>query len=182
MTIQHTVTESNPTVDVVTPIKRPAGRPKGVKSTTSSQAISDRFLDLCRQGHSLTQISAAMNIPKEQFERWSKDKVKHKSFVKAFQDGKTAWQAYHETLLQKMIRGEIKAASAEISAQQFVLKTQFKSEWTEKTDSKIEITAINRMSDDQLEAQILNLLSKTQVQAYLLEEAANSQVSVELPT
>lgn len=149
--------------------KRPRGRPKNSKSTTSSKSVSIDFLELCRKGLSLVQISDTLGVPKETMERWSRDKIRHKEFSKAFDLGKTAWQAYHETLLQDMISGKSgkKYASAEISAQQFVLKTQFKSEWTEKTDQKIEVNHINQLTNDQLEQQILNLIGKPQIRQYL---------------
>lgn len=162
------------TTDVIAPKKRKAGRPKGTGNPLGSKSIASQFLVMCKQGLSLTQIADKLCLPKEQLERWSRDKVKHKEFVKAFELGKTAWQAYHETLLQKMISGQDgKYASAEISAQQFVLKTQFKSEWTEKNDSKIEISHVGRLTDDQLEQQILNLLGKSQIQTYILQEQDN---------
>lgn len=161
-------------VDVISPKRKKAGRPKGTVCTTSSKSIAPQFLVMCKQGLSLTQIADKLSLPKEQLERWSRDKVKHKEFVKAFELGKTAWQAYHETLLQKMISGQDgKYASAEISAQQFVLKTQFKSEWTEKNDQKLEISHVGRLTDDQLEQQIMQLLGKSQIQTYILNEQDN---------
>lgn len=152
-------------------IKRPRGRPKNTKSKSSKSVATD-FLDLCKKGLSLVQISDTLGIPKDTMERWSRDKARHKEFSKAFEQGKTAWQAYHETLLQDMISGKSgkKYASAEISAQQFVLKTQFKSEWTEKTDQKIEINHVNTLTDEQLEQQILSLMNRQQIQAYLLQQ------------
>jgi hypothetical protein len=73
-----------------------------------------------------------------------------------------------------MITGQDgKYASAEITAQQFVLKTQFKSEWTEKSEAKLEVNHVGRLSDDQLEQQILNLLSKSQLQNYIIEDIDN---------
>lgn len=156
-------------------IKRPRGRPKnsGTNKSKSSKSISNDFLELCRNGLSLVQISDKLGVPKETMERWSRDKVRHKDFAKAFELGKTAWQAYHETLLQDMISGKSgrKYASAEISAQQFVLKTQFKSEWTEKTDQKIEINHINSLTNDQLEQQIMNLMGKTSIKNYLSQHS-----------
>ncbi len=144
------------------------------QSLTTSKAIAPVFLDYCRQGLSLTQIADKLGVSKEQLERWSRDKKKHKEFANIFDKGKTAWQAYHETLLQKMITGEDgKYASAEITAQQFVLKTQFKSEWTEKSEAKLEVNHVGRLSDDQLEQQILNLLSKSQMQNYIMEDAVS---------
>lgn len=150
--------------------KRPRGRPKGL-STTSAKGIAGRFLEMCKQGLSLTQIADKLEIPRETLEAWSRDKRGHREFVKVFQKGKTAWQAYHETLLQKMITGEDgKYAAAEISAQRFVLETQFKAEWQVKSEAKIEVNHVGRLSDEQLEQQILNLLSKSQLQTYIAED------------
>ncbi len=143
-------------------------------SLTTSKAIAPVFLNYCKQGLSLTQIADKLEVSKDTLERWARDKKKHKEFAKVFEKGKTAWQAYHETLLQKMITGQDgKYASAEITAQQFVLKTQFKSEWTEKSEAKLEVNHVGRLSDDQLEQQILNLLSKSQLQNYIIEETDN---------
>jgi hypothetical protein len=152
--------------------KRPRGRPKA-SVTKNSKTLAPEFIELCKQGLSLVQIADKLNIGKDTLERWSRDKVRHKDFSKAFEQGKTAWQAYHETLLQDMISGKSgkKYASAEISAQQFVLKTQFKSEWTEKTDTKIEVNHINQLTNDQLEQQILMLLGKTNIQNYINENS-----------
>jgi hypothetical protein len=163
MTTSNNIENNNKAVG-----KRPRGRPKSNTSKNASKTISGEFLGLCRKGLSLVQISDTLGIPKETMEKWSRDKVRHKEFSKAFEQGKTAWQAYHETLLQDMISGKSgkKYASAEISAQQFVLKTQFKSEWQEKTDTKIEVNHINQLTDDQLEQQILMLLNKQQIHAH----------------
>jgi hypothetical protein len=167
-------------------VKKKAGRPKGTKAKlnrSSSKSIAPEFLKLCKEGLSLIQISAKLDIPKETLVGWSTDKKTHNLFSKAFLQGQTAWQAYHENLLQKMISGEDgkKYAAAEISAQQFILKTQFKADWTEKQDvNKIEINNVARMSDEQLEQQILNLLSKSNIQSYLNSSLADDSNKLKL--
>lgn len=145
-----------------TPKKK--GRPK---STTTSKAVAPRFLALCKEGLSLTQISAKLEVPRETFERWYRERKHNTEFAKAFEQGKTAWQAYHETLLQEMISGSRHSSAAEISAQQFVLRTQFRSEWTDKQDAKVEVSHVTKLTDNQLEEQILNLLNKNQVKSYI---------------
>ncbi len=170
-----------------TVVKKKAGRPKGsVKKTgfKTAKAVLTPFLDLCSKGYSLTQISAELDVPKDTLIAWSTSKGKNEqSFVKAFRQGQTLWQAYHENLLQKMISGEDgkKYASAEISAQQFILKTQFKDSWTEKQDpTKIEINNVSRLSDEQLEQQILHLLSKSNIKNYLSNSVENADNKLKL--
>lgn len=160
-------------------VKRKRGRPKkdpnAIKKT--SKGIASVFIELCKKGMSLTQIADFLDIPKETLETWSRDKTKHSAFATAFKRGKTAWQAYHENLLQTMITGSsgIKYAAAEIAAQRFVLETQFKSEWQVKSEAKVEINHVGRLSDEQLEQQILNLLSKSQLNNYMVNEDSDTK-------
>lgn len=179
------MTENTIDTQSITP-KKKGGRPKGSKKVgyrTAHSALKP-FLDLCSKGYSLTQISAELNIPKENLLAWSVSKNKNdQGFVKAFKQGQTLWQAYHENLLKTMISGEDgkKYASAEISAQQFILKTQFKDSWTEKQDTtKIEINNVSRLSDDQLEQQILHLLSKSNIKDYLSNSVENTDNKLKL--
>ncbi len=124
--------------------------------------ISVAFFRLCQQGHSLTQIATELGCLKEQLLKWSKDPQKY-DFANAWHMGKQACQAYHETLLDKMIKQEIKASSSEIEAQKYRLRVMFKEDWSDKQESKVEVSHVNKLSDQELEEQILRLSSRPHI-------------------
>src|SRR5690242_20603219 len=97
------------------------------------------FLELCRQGKSLTQIATKLGVLESEILSWTRKR--DTTFKYAFEHGRQAYKAYHEDLLDKMIRKEVNASSAEINAQIYILKVKFKEEWSEKIEpQKIEVS------------------------------------------
>lgn len=116
-----------------------------------------QFFDFCKEGMSLTQIATALETTKEQLLSWAGDERKFE-WQAAWFRGKTAAQAYHENLLRGMIREG--ASGPVIEAQKYILRVQFKDDWSDKQESKIEISNIDRMSTEEIEGQLSKLLKR----------------------
>src|ERR1700687_155079 len=96
--------------------------PKLNKTIKYTPELAFEFFELCSKGWSLVQIAAHQGILKKHYFLWSKHEIRKPDFHTAWVRGKEACQAYHESLLDKMIRQEIKASSAEIEAQKYRLR------------------------------------------------------------
>lgn len=120
------------------------------------------FLDLCKEGKTLTQISSHVGIPRDVLLKWSTDQFKP-DFRRAWILGREACQSYYEAMYQGMITKKVDGDAARIAALGTYLRVQFKESWGEKQEQKIEINHIDRMSVKELDAQILSMLSKKSV-------------------
>lgn len=117
---------------------------------------------LCREGKSLTQIADELGVLKQELIHWSKDKIRKKEFAKAFLLGKQACQAYHENLYEMMVQGLIKVDSKSKELQAYKLRVMFKDDWSEKQESKVEITTrdLDKLSPKELQAELQSSASK----------------------
>lgn len=149
------------------------------KKGTYTEDLPERFLALCSQGLSLTQISAELNIPKDQLKIWGKsERGAQQKFSIAFKRGEELCQAYHENLLRKMIHEG--ASGPVIEAQKYVLKVQFKADWTEKSEAKLEIhSTYDKMSTDDIKQQILAKARRTKLVPELKDFLNEKQKSID---
>ena len=118
-----------------------------------------QYFDLCGQGFSLTKIATKMGTCKDQLLGWASDTRKHE-WQAVWQRGKESCQAYHEDILDQMIRGTIKADSKSKELQQYRMKVMFKEDWAEKQESKVVVSHIEQMPTDELNSQISNIVQR----------------------
>lgn len=142
------------------------------KKKKYSEALGLEFLGYCKEGKSLAQISTITEVPVEQWRKWNLD-PKNFHFHKIWIAGKTASQAYHEDLLEGMIQ---KGASGPvIEAQKYILRVRFKEDWSEKVESKLEISHINQLSDKEIDHQLEKLLIKPSIKKKYQENNENQE-------
>lgn len=134
-----------------------------------NKEMANRFFELCKEGKSLTQISAELGIVKSVLLDWSTDPKKHE-FRAAFERGKEACQAYHEDLLTKMVNGIVKCSSKQIDAQIYTLKVKFKEDWSEKQEVKIEVSELDKLNDAQIAEGIVAKLRNPAVAREILNQ------------
>lgn len=127
-----------------------------------SYALGEKFFELCKEGKSLTQISSILGVPKRKWIEWhNSTRDEHSSMKRFWETGREACQCYHETLLDNMIKQNVKSTASEIDAQKYRLKVMFKDDWSEKQDvAKIEISHISKLSDSEIQTQLDTLLAK----------------------
>ena len=136
--------------------------------------FSKKFYDYCCMGYSLARIAHLLGCTRDQFFTWSKD-PRYSDFSAAWKKGKEACQAFHEARLDDMITGKVSASAAAISAQQNLLRVQFKEDWSEKQESKVTVENTGpQFTDEQLVSQILSKLRKkeifTELEGHLKEQ------------
>lgn len=114
--------------------------------------LEARYLDLSKAGMTTTQIAEALGI--------LEDTLKDPTVISsdAYKRGRQSCKAFHEAKYQQMILDE--APTGIISAQQFLLKTQFKEDWSEKVEKPTELTPANQLSDEELDRQIQDLQAR----------------------
>src|SRR6185436_16641070 len=97
--------------------------------------MAQEILELAECGMSYVQIAASFKVDKSTMLDWSKDERKPE-FVAAYKTARTLAEAYHEGVLQKISKGQLKGSSA--AAQIYLLKSRFRDDWSEVTTQKIE--------------------------------------------
>lgn len=113
--------------------------------------IDNQFLDLSSQGLTRLQIAVRLGI-------LSKDLLSHLS-PGVYEKGCELCQAFHEDLLNQMIRGDLKASTKEMDLQAWRLETLFKDDWSDKADNKQE-SAFAALSEEDLIKLINSLIDK----------------------
>lgn len=119
--------------------------------------VIQEMLDQAAIGRSMTQIAASLGIPFSTFKGWKYQSDKA-DFAVAWQAANTAFEAYHEDVLQKMAKGIIKGGNAQ--AQMYILNNRCKKNWGSISTQKIDMTTdIKKMSDKEIDDQIKSLLA-----------------------
>lgn len=137
--------------------------------TDLNLALAPRFIDLARQGLSLTSICADLGVLKEDLLAFVENSVE---FRRIFKQGMQLNQAYHEKILDLMINGVEpyeKASAKQIEAQQFRLKTMFNEDWNtpSKASASESSNLVIDLTDDQINEQLAILLENDDIRALL---------------
>lgn len=139
-------------------IPKPRGRPKRLGGYHDN--VSTEYLELCRQGKSITQIAAHFTITEDELRSWAKDKIKRSKLATVWELGKTLCQAFHEDLLDQMIRATPRAAASEIASHQHRMAVMFK-KWNLKNETKVTVTnKFEQMTDDELNKEVHAVLKR----------------------
>lgn len=132
---------------------KPRGRKKG--KIRVDETMADEYLDLCKQGKTITIIAAHFETTEEQLIKWgTQDKKRYPKLNSVWERGKTAFKAFHEDLLDQMIRGDFKAAAQNIASHERRLAVYI-DKWNLK--QKSQVTVDNRyeaMSDEELDKEV----------------------------
>ncbi len=119
------------------------------------------FFELCQQGLTLTQTAEKLGVDKQRLIKWSKDPTKYE-WQNAWVRGRQACQAYHEVLLDEMIRNGKNYDAASKQLQKMRMERMF-DDWKERpTEAKIEHTH-NQQTPEQMKEEITRLLSKANI-------------------
>lgn len=146
------------------------------KHPTPDKPFQKRFLELCNEGKSLTQIARTVGVLKEKILDWSKSNdPKRADFVKVFKIGKQACQAYHEDLYDQMSKGEsINGIKPDAKSKELHMKrmtVMFKEDWQSKDESTLEVKHTNtKLSKEQMAKEILKIMKKINKNGGLLDE------------
>jgi hypothetical protein len=135
------------------------------------------FLEYCSQGLSLVQISNKLGISLDSLKKYQDYALMKASWIK----GREANQAYHESLLDLMIKGidangEVKRyAAKEIDAQIYRLRVRFKEDWSEKVESKVQVEhSYESLSLDEIRSSLKQAVVKPSARKLLAETGLSS--------
>ena len=111
----------------------------------------DTYLELCSQGLTNVQIAVRLSLQ-------CADLLSSLSPGVASR-GRELCQVYHETLMNSMINGDVKASTKEMDLQQWRLKVMFKEDWADSKEEK-DNGPFASLSDDELKFYISEALEK----------------------
>lgn len=134
------------------------------RTTNYKKGITDTtFLQMCKQGCTLTQIADTLESSREEFERWAKDPRKPE-FSKVWERGKIAQQSFHEGRLQELIsNGESGAAKSQMDFMSILFD-----EWNKKSETTITVEDKRaNMSTNELLDEFVKLSSKSDTKKML---------------
>ena len=134
------------------------------------KSLDSKFFALAEAGESLTRIAYLLQIPKKVLLGWSTDDRK-KSFNRAFEAAKEAYQAFHEGLHNDMVQGRIPKVSAkQIDAQANLLKVMFQEDWAPIQKQELEITT-NQLDGKEIDDKLRHLLESDHIRSHLKKMA-----------
>lgn len=132
------------------------------KNVKYSKDLGTIFFSLCQKGLTLTQIAEEMGADKQLLIKWSKDPLKY-DWLNAWIRGRQACQAYHERLLDEMIKNGREYDAASKQLQKMRMERMF-DDWKDRpTESNITVTNENTQTPEQMRIEIQKLLSKPNI-------------------
>lgn len=144
------------------------------KRVKYNKDMCPKFYEYCSQGLTLTQIAEKLEVLKEDFFTWAEDKRKYE-WQAAWARGKQAAQAYHEAKLRSMIDGDGRKVSAkELDMQMKYLQLQFKQDWSEKQEIKIDVSPLEKLNNEQIAQGIVAKLTNPVIARELLKQIQGS--------
>lgn len=114
---------------------------------------AQEFFRLCQEGKTIPEIAFEMGIPESQFESW-KGNRNHKDFLRAYEEGMTALEAYHVADLQALMK--LNTPKGIIDQKMKFMQMTFK-RWGSKTAQE-ETVSIENVSEEDLNQQLLTML------------------------
>lgn len=111
------------------------GRPK--KQCISADSIPDEYLNLCREGKTLSEIAAHFKVSLEEFKKWP-DEARKAKLKTVWKLGQTYFQAFHEALYKEMVNNKKAYDASQRTGQKEFLNVYIK-EWNVKKEANITV-------------------------------------------
>ena len=128
------------------------------RRSTFNEKIRDTIIRLVEEGKTDKQVAEAIGVSKRTLSNW---KGNHSDLLQAVREAKlTADELVEMSLYRKAIGWEKMAPDT--TAAMFWLRNRQPKKWREKTesDTQVNITNVNSLTDEQLEAKIAEKLAK----------------------
>lgn len=138
------------------PIKKKAGRPK--KGSISDNEKASKYLQLCKEGKTLSEIAAAFDMDEESFKKLPEaQRSKLKSVWKL---GQTYFKAYHEALYKHMLANKKDFLAFQVTGQKELLTVYIK-DWNIKKETKVTVTnKWETMSEKDIDRELQSTLKR----------------------
>ena len=144
--------------------KNKGGRPK--KEGGYTDATASRYLELCKEGKTLSQIASDFKVTEKELLKWANDPKKSKLHT-CWELGRTYCQAFHEAYLDEMIKDK-KVYSHQINSQQHRMAVMFK-DWNLKKESKVTVTnRYDDMTEAELDKEVMAMIKRKTHKEFLL--------------
>lgn len=152
---------------MVEPIKKKkGGRPK--KDGIPADEMPNTYLQLCKEGKTLSEIAAHFGVSLEEFKKWPETKRKSRLGT-VWKLGQTYFQAYHEALYKEMIKNKKDYLAFQVTGQKELLSVYIK-EWNIKKETKVTVTnKWEQMSEKDIDRELQSTLKRKNTKNLVLD-------------
>lgn len=142
------------------------GRPK--KAGISSDDIDSKYLQLCREGKTLSEIASEFHLSEEEFKKLPETR-KGAKLGTVWKLGQTYFKAFHEALYKEMVRNKKDYSSQQISGQKEFL-TVYVKEWNIKKETKVTVeNKWETMSEKDIDRELQSTLKRKNTKNLVLD-------------
>lgn len=134
----------------------------------SQEDIAKKYLQLCEEGKTLSEIAKEFKVSEDEFKKWPKNSRKAKLGA-VWELGLTYFKAYHEALYKEMVRNKKDYSSQQITGQKEFL-TVYVKEWNIKKETKVTVTnKWEGMSEKDIEKELQSTLKRKNNKALIID-------------